>query len=282
MKSHFGQQERKLDELVEEVREIKRRLAGFEQDARQLRLAMEADVPSDTKTRVRTESTATAVEAMHGENVSANRVDPNPKRSTSFGNDSTGPTALPRLRDDALVGNSAAAPKPCLSTLKMRTTTAAGDVLPAGTTSRATRTTSDQPLLWFCPTKEKKLRTSILYASCYSIFGRINNQQAPFWPRNIETKSGQNLVFDPGGSTGRLCACPFLGTWRALLSGEFYVRELDEAVAFFGGRMTRESSTPRSGTCESFTPCVLRSIVVSPQPSCLKKMSCRQRWHEAI
>ena len=27
------------------------------------------------------------------------------------------------------------------------------------------------------------------------------------------------MVFNPGGSTGRLHACPFLGTWRALLCG---------------------------------------------------------------
>ena len=27
-------------------------------------------------------------------------------------------------------------------------------------------------------------------------------------------------MFDPGGSEGRLRACPFLGTWRALLCGE--------------------------------------------------------------
>ena len=27
-------------------------------------------------------------------------------------------------------------------------------------------------------------------------------------------------MFDPGGSQGHLRACPFLGTWRALLCGE--------------------------------------------------------------
>ena len=30
----------------------------------------------------------------------------------------------------------------------------------------------------------------------------------------------QNRTFDPGGSQGRLRACPILGTWRALLCGE--------------------------------------------------------------
>ena len=149
----------------------------------------------------------------------------------------------------------------------MGTPKVAGGVLPTGQTSTAARITFDRPPFWFCLTEETNLRTSILYASYYSIFGWINNQQAPFWPRVIKTKPGQNLVFDPGGSTGRLRACPFLGTWCALLCGEVFVRALDEAAAFFGGWMTRESSTCKSGTGESFTPCVLRSIAVSPQPS---------------
>ena len=72
---------------------------------------MEADAPSDTKTCERTEGTAVAVQAMYGDNVSANRVDSDPKSSTSFGDDFTGPPVLPCSRDDALVGNGAAAPK---------------------------------------------------------------------------------------------------------------------------------------------------------------------------
>ena len=31
-------------------------------------------------------------------------------------------------------------------------------------------------------------------------------------------------MFDPGGSQGRLRACPFWGTWRALLCGEVIIR----------------------------------------------------------
>ena len=34
-------------------------------------------------------------------------------------------------------------------------------------------------------------------------------------------------MFDPGGSTGRLRACPFSETWRALLCEEFFVRVMD-------------------------------------------------------
>ena len=37
---------------------------------------------------------------------------------------------------------------------------------------------------------------------------------------SLKTKSVQNLMFDPGDSTGRLRACPFLRVLRALLCGE--------------------------------------------------------------
>ena len=164
-----------------------------------------------TKTRERMEGAAAAVQTMHGDSFSANRVDSDPKSSTSFGDDSTEPPTLPCSRHDALVGNGAAAPTSCTSPLEMRTTTATAGLLPADTTSTATRTASPQPPLWFCPTKEKTLRTSILYASYYRIFGWINNQQAPFWPRVIETKSRQPLVFDPYGLTGRLHLLPIFG-----------------------------------------------------------------------
>ena len=30
----------------------------------------------------------------------------------------------------------------------------------------------------------------------------------------------QNMTFDPGGSQGRLRACPSLGSWRPLVCGE--------------------------------------------------------------
>ena len=51
MKSHFDQQEKTLDELMEMTRGISQRLAGLEQDAWQPRLATEAGVQPDTKTR---------------------------------------------------------------------------------------------------------------------------------------------------------------------------------------------------------------------------------------
>ena len=58
MKSHFDQQDKKLDELTKEMRETRQRLADLEQDAPQPCLAMEADINSDTKPRKRTEDAA--------------------------------------------------------------------------------------------------------------------------------------------------------------------------------------------------------------------------------
>ena len=176
-------------EFEEDLRSIDQRLASLEQDARQPRPTMEADVPINKKTRERTEGNATAVQAKHGDSCSADRANPDQKSSTSFGDDFTGPPALPRSKDDVLVGKSAAEPKSCSSPLEMRTPTAAGGLLPAGITFTATRTAFDQPPLWFCPSEDTNLRTSIQYASYRSNFCWINNQQAPFWPSVIEKKT---------------------------------------------------------------------------------------------
>ena len=54
--------------------------------------------------------------------------------------------------------------------------------------------------------------------------------------------------------------------------GKLIVRALDKAAAFFGGWMTWESSTCRSGTGEVFTPCILRSIAASPQSNRSEKV----------
>ena len=143
----------KMDELAGEMRDIEQRLASLEHHARQPRLAMEADVPADKKTRERTEGAATAVEAKHGETCSANRVGPDSMCLTSFDDDSTGPPALPCPRDDALVGNGAAAPKSCLSPLEMRLPIASGGLLPAGKAPTMTRIAFYQPRLRFCPTE---------------------------------------------------------------------------------------------------------------------------------
>ena len=117
---------------------------SLEQDARQPRLAIEADGPANTKTCERTEGAATAVQAMRGDSCSADRVDPDKMCSTSSGDDCTGPPAPPCSEENALVDNRAAAPKSCLSFLEMRSPSA----------STATRTTFNQPPLRFYSTEE--------------------------------------------------------------------------------------------------------------------------------
>ena len=67
------------------MRLLEQQLTGQEQDARQSRLAMEAGGPASTKTRERTEGAATAVQAMHGDSCTAQKVQDGPKTSTSFG-----------------------------------------------------------------------------------------------------------------------------------------------------------------------------------------------------
>ena len=126
--------------------------------------------------------------------------------------------------DDVLVKNGAASPKSCLPSLEMRTT-AAGGLLPTGETSTATKITFNEPPLRFYSAeetnpKETNLWTSVPSALYGSRFWRNKHLAAPSCRRVIKTKSMQNRTFDPGGSKGRLRACPFLGSWRALLYGE--------------------------------------------------------------
>ena len=67
------------------MRDAKQRLAGLEHDARQPRLATEADIESDTKIRKRTEDAA-ADRGMNGDISSARRVNTyGTTSSTHFG-----------------------------------------------------------------------------------------------------------------------------------------------------------------------------------------------------
>ena len=158
-----------MEELIKMTRGTSQRVSSLEQNARQPRLTMEVDEQADTKTRERTESAATAVQAMHGDSCSANRVDPDPMCSTSFSDDCTGRPAPPCSGGNALVDNGAAAPKSCLPPLEMRTT-AAGGLLPTGETSTATKITFNQPLLRVYSTEEINLWTPILSVSYASSF----------------------------------------------------------------------------------------------------------------
>ena len=232
MKETFDRWNKKLDEIsdkmekyIEERRSIDQRLTRLEHGARQPRLATEADGLANTKTRERTEGAATAVQAMRGDSFSSRRVEPGPStNSTSFGVKAK-PPALP-CREDVLVEGGDAAPKTCLPSLEMRSSTAAGGLVPTGETSTATETTVNKPLLQFYSTKEenskkKNLRPLTPYVPYdSSVFQKSNLPAAPFCQRVVETKSRQNMTFDSGGSQGHPRACSFLGSWRALVCGE--------------------------------------------------------------
>ena len=179
------------------TRGTSQRAASLEYDARQPRLAMEADGPANTKTRERTEGAATAVQAMRGDSFSGRRVESGPKNNSTSVGMMAEPSALP-CRDDVLVENGDASPKSCLPSLEMRSPTAAGGLLPTGEASTATRTTFNQPPLRFYLTEETdsktNLRTRILYVS----YDDSSLPAAQSCRIVIETKSGE--IFDPGGS----------------------------------------------------------------------------------
>ena len=69
------------------------RLAGLKQEARQPRLATEADVPTETKTRKRLEDAA-AVKAKFGDRCPSKRVQAGLKSSTSLGMKAESPLSL--------------------------------------------------------------------------------------------------------------------------------------------------------------------------------------------
>ena len=194
-------------------------VARLEQDARQPRLAMEADGPAHTNT----EGAAKAVQVNHGDSCTARRIQDRPKTSINFGVKAE-PPALP-CRDDVVVANGAAAPKSCLLPLEMRTTSAASRLLFTGKTSTATTATFKQQPRRPSSTeetcsREKKLWTSTSTAWYNSNFRRNNLLASSSSRRVNETKYGQNIMFDPCDSQDHLRACPFLETWRALRCGE--------------------------------------------------------------
>ena len=161
MRSHFEEQKKMLDNFMDDItRHFNQHAASLEQDARQPRLAMEADGHANTKTRERTEGAATAVQAMRGDSFSARRVEPGPNtNSTSFGMMAE-PPALP-CRDDVVVESGGAAPESCPLSLEIRSSTAAGGLVPTGKTSKATETTVNKPLLQFYSTKEENSKKKI-------------------------------------------------------------------------------------------------------------------------
>ena len=150
---------KKLDEISDERKNMDNNVTRLEHGARQPRLAMEADRDTDTKTRERMESAATAVKAMREDCLSARRVEPGPTTdSTSFGVKAE-PPAFP-CRDDVVVVCGTVASVSCVPSLQMRSSTAAGGLVPTGDASTASETTLNEPPLRFCPTEETDLEPS--------------------------------------------------------------------------------------------------------------------------
>ena len=193
---HFGQK----PENPKDLRTNDQRVASLEEDARQPRLAIEADGPADTKTRERTEGASKAVQAKHGDSCTAQRVQDGPKISTCFGVKAELPA--PPCEDDVVVENGTAAPKSRLSPLEMRTTTAAGDLLPTGKTSTTTKTTFDHPTLWLCLTEETNLGTStqsVSYDSRFLWKISLPNLRVDLTPAASVVLSGKGaLIFELG------------------------------------------------------------------------------------
>ena len=250
-KSLLKQQSKMLDELHDDLTDgMKRTFEQFsvrlehflEQYAGQRRYVMEVDETANTKTRERTEGAAITVQAMRGDSCTTEqKVQDGPNTSISFGMMAE-PPDLP-CSEDVLVEDGATVPETYLPSLEIRSSTAAGGLIPTGEASTASETTSNEPLLRFYATeetnpKEKKSWISTPYASYdSSVFHESNLFAAPYCRRVVETKSRQNRTYDPGGSQGHLRPCPFLGSWRALVCGEVIGARAagDELQRFIGG-----------------------------------------------
>ena len=220
---------------------------------------MKADRQAETETCERTEGAATAVKKIYGENCFTNLVNLGPKTTSTYFGVKADPPALPG-RDGVLVDNGAKAPKSCLPPLEMRPPRVAGGFLPTGEASITTRTTYNQPPLRLYSTEETNSKTTNLmtpvlsFSYDSSFFWKNNMSTALSCRRVIETKSGQNGMIQPGGSKGRLRACPFMGTWHALLCGEvirFGAAEGDLQCFFVAGRRSAEYHSSERGTSNS-------------------------------
>ena len=122
----------------------KQRSAGLEHEARQPRLAMEADVEPDIKTHKRTDG-ASAANRVRNRDSSSARVDDGPTSLTSLGMLAQ-PPAPETLIGDTLVNKDAETPKPHLPPMEVRKlSSAAGGLLPTSTVATAMRVIFPRP-----------------------------------------------------------------------------------------------------------------------------------------
>ena len=156
-------------------------------------------------------------------------------------------------------------------------------------------TTVNKPLLQFYSTEEEESKKKNLWTSISSAWHDSNFWKllaAPYCRRVVETQSRQNRTFDPGGSQGHLRACPFLGSWRALVR----VKAVRAGAAgkdcsrFFGGAMIRDSKVFSRAVQAKFYAVRIaffrRRFADSlkqgqPRIRCAGKKSCRRGWLEA-
>ena len=161
-----------------------------------------------------------AVQTIYEESCFTNLVELDPKTTSTCFGVKADPPALP-CRDGVLVDNGATAAKSCLPPLETRSPRAAGGLLATGEASVTTRTTYNQPPLRLYSTEEMNSKTTNLmtpilsFSYDSSFFWKNNTSTAPSCRRVIETKLGQNGMFYPGGSEGRL---------RALLCDDVFIR----------------------------------------------------------
>ena len=155
MDSYFDRWNRKLDEILDEMRVMGPHVTSLEQDAWQPRLAMKADGPANTKTRERRRALLRQYKRCMGMAVLPAGLIPTRCVLPASGGDCTVPPAPLCLGENALVDTRTAAPKSCLPSLEIRSPTAAGDLLPTGETSTATRTTFNKPSLRFLDQGDK-------------------------------------------------------------------------------------------------------------------------------
>ena len=234
----------KMEEYVDDLRSVGQHVARLEPGARQPRLAMEADGPANTKTRERTESAATAVRAMHGHSCTAPRIQNRPtSNSTNFGMMAE-PLDLP-YREDVLVENGDASPKSCLLSLEMRTTTAAGGLLPTGKTPTATETTFNEPPPQFYSTKDANYRRLRLHTSCTA--AASGTCLLPL-PTEGSSRQNQEKIERSIQAVLKVVSPParfWGGGARCFVVRLCVLEQLDKTAATFGGSMIRDSKAFR-------------------------------------
>ena len=142
---------------------------------------MEANFKTDKKTPKHTEGAAAADRAKYnGDSSSAKRVDHGPTSLTSFDKIAEPSLAPEKCIVSALVYKCVEVPKPHLPPVEVRMlSSAAGGLLPAGTSSTAMRAIFSRPLASWTLGEETKERISRT--------GR-NQLAPPCWRRVIQTK----------------------------------------------------------------------------------------------